>query len=51
LTEGLFKFKPSINVTQQSDEDPHEDGTKNNHEKRKRSFGNLKPVIILNGDE
>jgi hypothetical protein len=51
LTKGLSQLKPSINVTQQSDEDPHTEGTKNNQKKRKRNSWDFKPMIILNGDK
>jgi hypothetical protein len=51
LTKGLFKLKPSINLTHQSDEDPQENGAKNNREKRKGNSWNFKPMIILNRDK
>jgi hypothetical protein len=51
LTKGLSQLKPSINVTQESDEDPCTDGTKNNQKKRKRNSWDFKPMIILNGDK
>jgi hypothetical protein len=51
LAQGLLELKPSINVTQQSDDDPQEDRTKNNQEKRKWNSRDFNPVIILNGQK
>jgi hypothetical protein len=42
---------PSINFTQQSNDDTQEDGTKDNQEKGKRNPWDFNPVIILNGQK